>query len=143
MFMNFFEKTDKLNHLYSYNVFAFSCIIATILFSIPLLYPSIMDIFINISDNFECKAAMIYIIWNIFFSICLLIAFIFFLLEKDLKLFIKRDFIINNKYIKYFRYLCAFISLFCAMTLIIVVLYISISKIFTPNDLIYYNIHSK
>ena len=102
-----------------------------------------MDIFINISDNFECKAVMIYIIWNIFFSICLLIAFIIFLLEKDLKLFIKRDLILNNKYIKCFRYLCAFISLFCAMTLIIVVLYISISKIFTPNDLIYYNIHSK
>lgn len=64
MFMNFFEKTDKLNHLYSYNVFAFSCISATILFSIPLFYPSIMDIFINISDNFECKAVMIYIIWK-------------------------------------------------------------------------------
>ena len=141
--MNILKKFDKLNPLYSYNIFAFSCISATILFSIPLFYPSIMDIFINISDNFECKAVMIYIIWNIFFSICLLIAFIFFLLEKDLKLFIKRDFIINNKYIKYFRYLCAFISLFCAMTLIIVVLYISISKIFTPNDLIYYNIHSK
>ena len=141
--MNLFEKVDKLNHMYSYNVFAFSCIFSTILFLIPLFYPSRMSIFINISDNMENKLLIAYIFWNIIFCTNLLISFIIFLIEKELKIFIKQDFILHNKYIKIFRHTCMFISLFCAIILILYFLNIGVDKIIKPSDLIYYDIHAK
>ena len=138
--MNILKNFDKLNTLYSYNIFAFSCIFATILFLIPLFYPSIISAFINNSDNVDNKLLIAYMFWNIFFSIFILVTFVVFLLEKLLKWSIKQDFILNNKYIKHFRNLCAFISLFFLIILICLILYIGINSLLVPSDLIHYNI---
>lgn len=140
--MNLFNKIDKLSHYYSFNIFAFSSVFATLLSVGLLCYPSFLTVLVNLSSSMDCKFLIVYIIWNIFFLTILSIALIVFLFEKVFSFPIQQKFFLNNKYIKYLRYLGTFISLTFTLILILIFLLYFINNVLIPNDLVHYDINN-
>ena len=140
--MNFFEKIDRLNQLYSYNIFASNGVL--ILLTVVYLfcyYYSCMQKY-GQGSWLAALSWLMFIIGCIIFAI-FIIAFIIWLLESAFKFKIKNDYIVNNKIIKTIRYISAIISLIYLIYNIAILLHMFVIQPFLPSDLIYYDIHAK
>ena len=140
--MNFFEKIDRLNYLYSYNVFAFNGILI-LLTGVYLFY-----YYHSCMQKYGQGSWLAALSWLMFVFGCIIfaifiIAFIIWLFESAFKFKIKNAYIVNNKIIKIIRYISVIISLIYLIYNTVILLHMFIIQPFLPSDLIYYNIHAK
>jgi len=140
--MNILKKFDKLNPLYSYNIFAFNGFII-ILTRLYLLY-----YYNSCMQKYGQGSWLAAISWLMFIFGCIIfaiytVAIIVWLFELVFKFQIKNNYFVNNKIIKVARYVCASVSLIYLIYNITALLYMFLIQPLLPSDLIYYNIHSK
>ena len=140
--MNIFEKLDKLNHFYSYNIFAFNGF-TILLTRLYLLYYYNSCTLKYGQGSWLAAMSWLMLIFECIIYIIFITTFIVWLFERVFNFKINSTILIKNKIIYIIRYVGATISLIYLVYNMTMLIYTFLIQSLFPSDLIYYDIHSK
>lgn len=120
--MKFFEKNVNLQSCISYNIFVFSGYIASVLLLLVNSYPSFINMYVVLCNPYQ--HFILYIFWNFFFLLGIIVAIIFLLLEQVFDIKIKNSFWLNNTILNKIRIIGCFLSIGAIIALFLFAIYI-------------------
>ena len=120
--MKFFEQNVNLQSRISYNIFAFSGYIAFVLLLLVNGYPSFINMYVVLYNPYQYF--ILYIFWNFFFLLGIIVAIIVLLLEQVFDIKIKNPLWLNNKILNKMRTIGCFLSIGAIIALLLFALYI-------------------
>ena len=120
--MKFFEQNVNLQSCISYNIFAFSGYIAFVLLLLVNGYPSFINMYVVLYNPYQYF--ILYIFWNFFFLLGIIVAIIVLLLEQVFDIKIKNPLWLNNKILNKMRTIGCFLSIGAIIALLLFALYI-------------------
>lgn len=136
--MHLFEKINKANQYISFHIFTFAGWL-TLFLKVFLIISYNRDLQTYGQGSWTAVYSWLQLYFFAIYASVFVIAFIVFLFEQIFSFRIKNKFLLENKALKIIRYVGAIL----AIIYIIFNLFSLVNCFITPNELIYYDAHTK